>query len=96
MQMREKMIQFVTNFKKAFIPEKNYTHHFNNELHTIVHQRVAEVNCRRIVAISPLLFIGYLLYIILIVVKKNAKYVAMTLTLSFLLIAFTFIIYFVI
>lgn len=74
--MKEKIVQFLKNYQKAFIPEKEYLHQDNSDVCEVVNKRIAETNCRRIIAISPILFVCYAANAILMTAHKNAEYVA--------------------
>ena len=63
--MKEKMGKILKNYKKAFVPEKEYLHQNNSDVCAVVNKRIAETNCRRILSISPILFVLYIVNIIL-------------------------------
>ncbi len=87
--MKEKMVRFLKNYKKAFIPAKNYPDQKSAAVSEAVNKKIAEVNCRRIVAISPVLLVLYMVNAILIIMHRNAEYFTASLIVSGILVVFT-------
>lgn len=57
--MREKLRRFFKNYRKAFIPVRNQLRKELTTVEPLVNKKLAETNCRRIVAVSPLFFVMY-------------------------------------
>lgn len=72
--MKEKILRFLKNYQKAFIPEKEYFHQDHSAVSEVVNKKIAETNCRRIIAISPILFVCYAVNAILMIVRKDTVY----------------------
>ena len=87
--MKEKLFSFLKNYKKAFIPTKNYLSQESVGVSEAVNKKLAEVNCRRIVAISPLLMVLYVVNIILLVLRKNPECLMASVLLTVALAVFT-------
>ncbi|MGN0143151.1 MAG: GGDEF domain-containing protein [Roseburia sp.] len=87
--MKEKIIRLLKNYKKAFIPAKNCLGEESTRVSEAVNERLAEVNCRRIVAISPVLLVLYIVNAILIVMHKSAEYFMASMIITGVLGAFT-------
>lgn len=87
--MKEKLIRFLKNYKKAFIPAKNCLGEESTRVSEVVNERLAEVNCRRIVVISPVLLVLYIVNVILIVMHKSAEYFTASMIITGVLAAFT-------
>ncbi|MGN0167827.1 MAG: GGDEF domain-containing protein [Acetatifactor sp.] len=87
--MKEKIFRFLKNYEKAFIPTKNYLRDESTEVSKAVNKKIAEVNCRRIIAISPVLFVLYVANAILLILRKNAEYFTAAMLISSMLAAFT-------
>ncbi|MGN1187362.1 MAG: diguanylate cyclase [Lachnospiraceae bacterium] len=87
--MKEHLFSFLKNYKKAFIPARNYLTQESTGVSEAVNKKLAEVNCRRIVAISPLLMVLYVVNIILLVLRKNHEYFMASVLLTGALAVFT-------
>ena len=87
--MDGKITRFLKNYRKAFIPEKNYLHQNNSDVCEVVNKKVAETNCRRIVAISPILFVCYAVNIMLMMTHKDSEYFTASMIITALLIVYT-------
>lgn len=90
--MKEKVMRFLKNYKKAFIPSKNYLGQESIQVSEVVTKKIAETNCRRVVAISPLLLIMYGINIVLLMVHNHAEYLVTSMIISGILLAFTVLI----
>lgn len=90
--MKEKVSRFLKNYKKAFIPSKNYLGQESIQVSEVVTKKIAETNCRRVVAISPLLLIMYGINIVLLMVHNHAEYLVTSMIISGILLAFTVLI----
>lgn len=55
--MKENLRLFLKNYRKAFIPARNQFRKELTEVKSLVDKKLAETNCRRIVAVSPLFLI---------------------------------------
>ena len=87
--MKEKIGKILKNYKKAFVPEKDYLHQNNSDVSAVVNKRVAETNCRRILSISPILFVLYIVNIILLTIHNKAQYLPLSITITVALIVYT-------
>lgn len=87
--MKEKMGKILKNYKKAFVPEKEYLHQNNSDVCAVVNKRIAETNCRRIISISPILFVLYLVNVILLTVHKDAQYSMVSIIITAVLTVYT-------
>ena len=87
--MREKMLHFLKNYKKAFVPAENYLHQESTEVKEVVNKRLAEVNCRRIIAISPFLLIMYVINAMLFIMHDGAQHFTLSMILTAILLVFT-------
>ena len=85
-------MRFLKNYKKAFIPSKNYLGQESIQVSEVVTKKIAETNCRRVVAISPLLLIMYGINIVLLMVHNHAEYLVTSMIISGILLAFTVLI----
>ena len=90
--MKEKVMRFLKNYKKAFITSKNYLGQESIQVSEVVTKKIAETNCRRVVAISPLLLIMYGINIVLLMVHNHAEYLVTSMIISGILLAFTVLI----
>lgn len=87
--MKEKIFRFLKNYKKAFIPAKNYLGEESVGVSEAVNKKLAEINCRRIVAISPVLLVLYVINIIMLSMRQNGKYIMTSMVITGILTAFT-------
>ena len=87
--MKEKIGKILKNYKKAFVPEKDYLHQNNSDVSAVVNKRIAETNCRRILSISPILFVLYIVNIILLTIHNKAQYLPLSITITVALIVYT-------
>ena len=87
--MKEKMGKILKNYKKAFVPEKEYLHQNNSDVCAVVNKRIAETNCRRIISISPILFVLYLVNVISLIVHKDAQYSMVSIIITAVLTVYT-------
>lgn len=90
--MKDKILRFLKNYKKAFIPAKNYLSEESARVSEAVNKKLAEVNCRRIVAISPVLLVLYIMNVVLILMHRNAEYLMTSMIVSGILAVFTIVI----
>ncbi len=89
--MKEKALRFLKNYRKAFIPAQNHLGEESKAVSEIVTKRIAEVNCRRIVAISPVLFVMYIINAISSIMRREAEYFLAAMTINGVLAVFTFV-----
>lgn len=87
--MKEKIGKILKNYKKAFVPEKDYLHQNNSDVSAVVNKRIAETNCRRILSISPILFVLYIVNIMLLTIHNKAQYLPLSITITVALIVYT-------
>lgn len=90
--MKEKFFSFLNSYKKAFVPTKNYLSQESAGVSAAVNKKLAEVNCRRIVAISPVLAALYVVNIVLLVLRKNSEYFMASVILTAVLAVFTLVV----
>ena len=57
----------------------------------VVNKKLAEVNCRRIIAISPVLLVLYVINVILLIMHRNAEYFAASMIVTGILVTFTIV-----
>ena len=89
--MKEKLFSFIKSYIKAFMPAKNYLKQENTGVSEAVNKKLAEVNCRRIVAVSPVLLVLYVVNIILLLLRRNPEYFMASVFLSITLAVFTLV-----
>lgn len=89
--MKEKFFSFFKNYIKAFIPAKNYLKQENTGVSQVVNKKLAEVNCRRIVAVSPVLLVLYVVNIILLLLRRNPGYFMASVFFTVILAIFTLV-----
>ena len=89
--MKEKLFSFIKSYIKAFMPAKNYLKQENTGVSQVVNKKLAEVNCRRIVAVSPVLLVLYVVNIILLLLRRNPEYFMASVFLSITLAVFTLV-----
>lgn len=87
--MKEKIFCFLRNYKKAFIPAKNLMKKEIEEVSDVVNKKLAETNCRRIIAISPVIFLLYVLNVIFMLMHKDTEYFMGSMVITGILAAFT-------
>lgn len=87
--MKEKIVRFLKNYRKAFIPDKNHLGKECAGVSEAVNKKLAETNCRRIVAISPILLVLYAISAIMLIVHRNVEYFMASMIVTGILILFT-------
>lgn len=87
--MKEKIFCFLRNYKKAFIPAKNLMKKEIEEVSDVVNKKLAETNCRRIIAISPVIFLLYVLNVMFMLMHKDTEYFIGSMVITGILAAFT-------
>lgn len=89
--MKEKLFSFIKSYIKAFMPAKNYLKQENTGVSQVVNKKLAEVNCRRIVAVSPVLLVLYVVNIILLLLRRNPGYFMASVFFTVILAIFTLV-----
>lgn len=69
--MKEKLAVYWRYIRRAFIPAKDYVRQERADIYALVYKRIVEVNCRRIVATSPIFFLLYAGNILLLLGHRN-------------------------
>ena len=87
--MKEKIFCFLRNYKKAFIPAKNLMSKEIAGVSDVVNKKLAEINCRRIIAISPVIFLLYAINVMLMIMHKDTEYFMTSMIITGILAAFT-------
>lgn len=72
--MKDKIGRLWKNYQKAFIPAHNQLRDESIVVKANVNKKLAETNCRRIVAVCPLLLILYICNFILLIMNRDAKH----------------------
>lgn len=89
--MKEKMVRFLKNYRKAFVPDKNHLRKECAGVCEVVNKKLAETNCRRIVAISPILLVLYAVSAIMLIVHRNVEYFMVSMIVTSILVVFTIV-----
>ncbi|MDD6305925.1 MAG: hypothetical protein PUA75_03090 [Clostridiales bacterium] len=89
--MKEKMVRFLKNYRKAFVPDKNHLRKECAGVCEAVNKKLAETNCRRIVAISPILLVLYAVSTIMLIVCRNVEYFMVSMIVTSILVFFTIV-----
>lgn len=89
--MKEKICRFLRNYKKAFVPAKNCFGEDGTEVSERVSKKIAEVNCRRIIAISPFLLMMYVINAVLLVMHRDREYFFTAICITGVLTVFTLV-----
>ena len=87
--MKEKIFCFLRNYKKAFIPAKNLMSKEIAGVSDAVNKKLAEINCRRIIAISPVIFLLYAINVMLMIMHKDTEYFMSSMIITGILAVFT-------
>lgn len=87
--MKEKIFCFLRNYKKAFIPAKNLMSKEIAGVSDAVNKKLAEINCRRIIAISPVIFLLYSVNVMLMIMHKDTEYFMSSMIITGILAVFT-------
>lgn len=87
--MKEKIFCFLRNYKKAFIPAKNLMSKEIAGVSDAVNKKLAEINCRRIIAISPVIFLLYAVNVMLMIMHKDTEYFMSSMIITGILAVFT-------
>lgn len=87
--MKEKIFCFLRNYKKAFIPAKNLMSKEIAGVSDAVNKKLAEINCRRIIAISPVIFLLYAVNVMLMIMHKDTEYFMSSMIITGILVVFT-------
>lgn len=87
--MKEYLSRFFKSYRKAFVPVRNQLRKELTTVESLVNKKLAETNCRRIIAVSPLFFLMYAVNIIMFIRHRDMAYFEPALVLTGIVAVFT-------
>lgn len=87
--MKEYLRRFFKSYRKAFVPVRNQLRKELTTVESLVNKKLAETNCRRIIAVSPLFFLMYAGNIIMFIRHRNMENFELALVLTGIVTVFT-------
>lgn len=87
--MKEYLSRFFKSYRKAFVPVRNQLRKELTTVESLVNKKLAETNCRRIIAVSPLFFLMYAVNIIMFIRHRDMTYFEPALVLTGIVAVFT-------
>lgn len=87
--MKEHLSRFFKSYRKAFVPVRNQLRKELTTVESLVNKKLAETNCQRIIAVSPLFFLMYVGNIIMFIRHRDMENFELALVLTGIVTVFT-------
>lgn len=87
--MKEHLSRFFKSYRKAFVPVRNQLRKELTTVESLVNKKLAETNCQRIIAVSPLFFLMYVGNIIMFIRHRDMEHFELALVLTGIVTLFT-------